>query len=105
MHEWVGCSVNAPPDASRRDSSTAAQLACFLAQPEAEGFPSFNAGVYAFDVLIPLVNVEQRVHWVPDEDIWPIGWFAKGLFYVEIVAGWLLSLLVVAGLSGIIKSD
>jgi hypothetical protein len=30
---------------------------------------------------------------------------AKWLVYVEILAGWLLSLLAVAGLSGIIKSD
>ncbi len=103
--EWVGCSVNAQPYAFRKDSSTASQLGCFLAQPEAEGFPTFSAWVYAFDVLFPLVEVEQQVHWVPDEDIRPIGLFAKRLVYFEIVAGWLLSLLVVAGLSGIIKSD
>ena len=48
--------------------------------------------------------VEACMFWVPDEDTWP-GWFAKGLVYVEIVMGWLLSLLAVAGLSGIIKSD
>ncbi len=103
--EWVGCSVNPPPDASRRDSSTAAQLGCFLTQPEAEGFPTFNAGVYAFDVLIPVVKVEQQVHWVPDEDIWPIGWFAKGLVYYEILLGWVFSLVAGAALSGIFKSD
>jgi hypothetical protein len=103
--EWVGCSVNAQPYAFRKDTATASQLGCFLAQPEAEGFPTFNAWVYAFDVLFPLVEVEQQVHWVPDEDIRPIGRLAKWLVYIEIVAGWLLSLLAVAGLSGIIKSD
>ena len=41
---------------------------------------------------------------MPDEDTWP-GWFAKGLVYFNIVMGWVLSLLAVAGLSGIIKSD
>ena len=102
--EWVECSVKTPPDASRNDTATASQLGCFLARPEAKGFPEFNAGVYALDVLFPLVEVEQQVHWVPDEDTWP-GMFAKGLVYIEIVMGWLLSLLAVAGLSGIIKSD
>jgi hypothetical protein len=103
--EWVDCSVKAPSYEARKGTPTESQLRCFLARSEAEGFPSFNAGVYAFDVLVPLVEVEQQLHWVPDEDIGFIGRFAKGLFYAEIVAGWLLSLLVVAGFSGIIKSD
>ena len=103
--EWVGCSVNAPPYAFRKDTATASQLGCFLAQPEAEGFPKFDVLVYALDVLLPLVQLEQQVHWVPDEDIRPIGRLAKWLVYAEIVAGWVLSLLVVAGLSGIIKRD
>jgi hypothetical protein len=103
--EWVGCSVNAKPYAFRKDTATASQLGCFLAQPEAEGFPKFDVLVYALDVLLPLVQLEQQVHWVPDEDIRPIGRRAKWLVYIEIVAGWVLSLLVVAGLSGLIKSD
>jgi hypothetical protein len=103
--EWVECSKDAQPYAFRKDTATASQLGCFLAQPEARGFPEFNAGIYALDVLFPLVDVEQQVHWVPDEDIRPVGLVAKGLVYVEILAGWLLSLLAVAGLSGLIKSD
>ncbi len=96
--------MNAPSYEARKGTPTESQLRCFLARSEAEGFPTFNAGVYALDVLFPLVEVEQQVHWVPDEDTWP-GWFAKGLVYFEIGMGWLLSLLAVAGLSGIIKSD
>ena len=42
---------------------------------------------------------------MPDEDNRPVGLVAKGLVYIEIVMGWLLSLLAVAGLSGLIKSD
>ena len=103
--EWVNCSQESPSYKTRKGTPTASQLRCFLARPQAKGFPEFNAGVYALDVLFPLVEVEQQVHWVPDEDIWPAGVLAKGLVYFEIVAGWLLSLLAVAGLSGIIKSD
>lgn len=99
------CSVNAEPYAFRKDTSQASQLGCFLAQPQGEGFPEFNAGIYTLDVLFPLVQVEQQVHWVPDEDIWPSGTLARWLVYVEIMGGWLWSLLAVAGLSGLIKSD
>ncbi len=103
--EWVGCSVNAKPYAFRKDTATASQLGCFLAQPEAEGFPEFNAGIYALDVLFPGVQLEQQVHWVPDEDIWPVGTLAKGLVYFLIAAGWLLSVAGGAALGGLIKSD
>lgn len=33
------------------------------------------------------------------------GLIAKALVYIEILAGWFLSLLAVAGLSGLVKSD
>ncbi len=102
--EWFGCGQTAPPWNYRGSPKNTSQLDCFLEQSEAEGFPDFNAGVYALDVLLPLVQVEQQVHWVPDEDR-PFGRFAKGLVYFEIIMGWVLSLLAVAGLSGIIKSD
>ena len=103
--EWYGCAQNAPPWKYLGSPKNTSQLDCFLEQPEARSFPEFNAGIYAFDVLVPLVQVEQQVHWIPDEDIWPAGGLAKGLVYFKIVAGWLLSLVAAAGLSGIIKSD
>ena len=112
--EWVLCATESPRGiylpsqqkiARGRAAAGQPQQSCFLNQPEAEGFPEFNAGIYAFDVLVPLVQVEQQVHWIPDEDIWPVGGLAKGLVYFEIVAGWLLSLVAAAGLSGLIKSD
>jgi hypothetical protein len=103
--EWVGCSLDAQPYAFRKDTATASQFGCFLDQPEAKGFPEFNVWVYTLDVLFPLVDLEQQVHWVPDEDVGCIGGFAKWMVYIEIFMGWLLSLLAVAGLSGLIKSD
>ena len=112
--EWVLCATEGPRGvylpsrqniARGRAAPGQSQLACFRDQPEAQQFPEFNAGIYTLDVLFPLVQVEQQSHWVPDEDRRPWGLFAKGLVYIEIIAGWLLSLLAVAGLSGIIKSD
>ncbi|MFK7944574.1 MAG: hypothetical protein AB8B85_16910 [Paracoccaceae bacterium] len=102
--EWAHCSAeHAPPFAYLGDAGQS-QLGCFHAQSEAKGLPAFNPFVYSLDVLFPLVQLEQQVHWIPDDDqTW--GAAGKALVYVQIVMGWLLSLLAVAGLSGIIKSD
>ncbi|MEL7348273.1 MAG: hypothetical protein AAFN17_10990, partial [Pseudomonadota bacterium] len=80
------------------------------------------------------VEVEQQANWIPDsacdghwetglrlpnpfDDAAPfwdggvprvhdcIGWYAKGLVYLNIILGWGLSLLAVAGFSGLVKSD
>lgn len=78
------------------------RAACFMRQPEGWGFPDFNALIYA-DVLVPLVELGQQAHWVPDERS-ARGWLAKAWVYILIVSGWALSLLAVAGFSGIVKS-
>ncbi len=81
------------------------QLACFEAQPEAASFPEFNAWWYSADVLIPLVSLELQEYWLPDEDHPSIWAWARVVHWVQIVLGWALSLLAVAGFSGLIKSD
>ncbi|MEM7746334.1 MAG: hypothetical protein AAF409_21790 [Pseudomonadota bacterium] len=117
--EWVRCGAeiadtvalavpgdNSAPQAVVRGLRAEGQTRqdCFMALAEGESFPSFHAGIYSLDVLFPLVEVEQQANWIPDEDR-PVGAIAKVMMYVQIIAGWALSLLAVAGLSGIIKSD
>ncbi len=103
--DWTGCSTDAGPYAFRKNTAGATQLGCFQQTTGGRGYPEFNAWVYSLDVLFPLVQLEQQVHWVPNEDLWPTGWLARGLVYLNILLGWVLSLLAVAGLSGLIKSD
>jgi hypothetical protein len=43
--------------------------------------------------------------WAPDEDVRPAGSAARLYLWFHIAAGWALSLLAVAGLSGLVKSD
>ena len=116
--EWVRCGAEA--DASLTLAATGAQgeslqvtglrrpgetrAACLMRQPEGRGYPDFNAGIYAADLLVPLVDLGQQDRWVPDER-GQRGWLAKALVYASIVAGWGLSLLAVAGFSGLVKSD
>jgi hypothetical protein len=111
--EWALCATEAPSGiylpslqkiARGRGATGETQLDCFVRQPEARSFPEFCAGIYSLDVLFPLVDVAQQAHWVPDTQTWP-GYAAKLYHYVQIVFGWALSLLAVAGFSGLVKSD
>jgi hypothetical protein len=91
---------------TRREPDHASQLACFQAQPEAAGYPRFNPWVYSADTLLPVVNLELQGYWVPDgAAAAPIGAAARAFLWLQILAGWALSLLAVAGFSGLVRSD
>jgi len=89
---WTDC---APED--RR-----ARLACFEAA--APSYPTFNAFIYSADTLLPIVSLEMQEYWIPDDDTGRGAW-ARVYLWVHIGVGWALSLLAVAGFSGLVKSD
>ncbi|MGF1501165.1 MAG: hypothetical protein ACFBSD_05045 [Paracoccaceae bacterium] len=110
--EWVRCAKTpeqevglagqeAPVKGLRGPRQT--QLDCFLERPEAAGYPRYNSFIYAADVLLPIVEIEQQANWVPDPRH-RAGWWAKAAVYFSVLAGWALSLLAVAGFSGLVKS-
>lgn len=55
--------------------------------------------LYVADLMIPLVNLHLRDAWIPS------GGVAQAWAAILVVIGWLLTTLVVAGLSGIFKKD
>ncbi|NLS07540.1 hypothetical protein HGP14_30155 [Rhizobium sp. P32RR-XVIII] len=79
------------------------QLSCFRNQPEAASYPEFNALMYSLDVLLPVASIGQREYWRPDS-IKPNGTFTLNYYFLQSVIGWALSLLAVAGFSGLVKS-
>ncbi|MDV7143243.1 hypothetical protein R3X27_11175 [Tropicimonas sp. TH_r6] len=81
------------------------QLDCFQRQPEAKRYPQFNPLVYSADTLLPVVALEMQEFWIPDEKAGNWGCSARWFLWAQILAGWALSLLAVAGFSGLIKSD
>jgi hypothetical protein len=97
--EWVQCD---PKGAHRAAGET--QLACFLRQSQALSYPRFNAFVYSADTLLPIVSLEMQGFWIPDDAVWR-GWLARYYLWFHITVGWALSLLAVAGFSGLVKSD
>lgn len=80
------------------------QLDCFLNHPDAASYPRFNAFIYSADTLIPVVSLEMQSYWIPD-DRSDRGMLARGYLWFHIAMGWALTLLAVAGFSGLIKTD
>jgi hypothetical protein len=60
--------------------------------------PAFHSVGYALDLLLPIVNLGQEDAWIPRG--WAVYWT-----WGFILAGWVLTTAVVAGLSGIFKRD
>jgi hypothetical protein len=60
--------------------------------------PAFQPWVYSLDVLLPVVNLHQEEFWIPEG-------IARWWAWLAILAGWLLTTVVVAALSGLLKKD
>ncbi|MFT7038238.1 MAG: hypothetical protein ACJAW4_000940 [Paracoccaceae bacterium] len=121
--EWTACAVPSGKHLHQRSAGEAfrairgrakadeSQRDCFERQPEAASWPEFNAFVYSLDTLLPIVDLEMQTYWIPDEDKndsdwWnSLGWWARLYLWLQIAMGWALSLLAVAGFSGLVKSD
>lgn len=110
--EWTLCAVpvseqrllGSPPQSmDGRAKPGQTQLSCFHDQWEASGYPEFNAWMYSLDTLLPVLDMGQKSYWRPDPGK-SGGEIAIGYFYVQATVGWALSLLAVAGFSGLVKS-
>lgn len=99
--EWTGCELVVGELWQPGET----QRACFHRQPAGADYPEFNRYVYSADTLIPLVSLEMQEYWMPnDTATHPIGTIASWYLVFQIFAGWALSLLAVAGFTGLIRS-
>ncbi|MEO0914436.1 MAG: hypothetical protein AAFY59_15855, partial [Pseudomonadota bacterium] len=111
--EWVVCAADAGEEVILADKRVTGafearhetQLGCYLEQAEAGSYPAFNTFFYSADVLVPLVHLELQEYWLPDEDKGWLGPLARFVHWLQIIAGWGLSLLAVAGFSGLVRND
>lgn len=110
--EWTLCGVTtaeqrrigAPPQPmSGRAAPGQTQLDCYRAQGEASSYPAFNPWFYSLDTLLPVLDLGQKSFWRPNPN-GPAGRIAITYFYFQAIVGWALSLLAVAGFSGLVKS-
>lgn len=58
--------------------------------------------MYSLDNLLPVLDLEQKNVWSPDPAK-PFGPLARLYFYIQAILGWTLSLLAVAGFSGLVR--
>jgi hypothetical protein len=72
--------------------------------------------LYSLDLFLPFVNLHQEHYWWPDADargecvifgrsIQCDGAVLRRYFWIQIVAGWLLSAIFVAGVTGLIRGS
>jgi len=68
------------------------------------GYPCFYPAGYAFDLVVPLINIHQAEFWQPNGHHW-LGWaWAAGAWTVTAL-GWGLATLLVVGYSGLARQE
>lgn len=72
----------------------------------------FNPLMYSLDLILPVINLQQREEWSPiDRDwvvcgvAWPLGRILRIVMWFEIMFGWVASGVLIAMLSGLARKD
>jgi len=87
--------------------------------PPQENYPIFDSLLYSVDLLIPIISLNQKSNWLATHakeycsfPIYGATWeiYVSGRFYqlytgTHQVFGWILTSLLVAGLTGLVKKD
>jgi len=66
---------------------------------------SFSPWGYGIDLVVPILNLGQTDAWAPSRDRGPMGWWLWWGRWVLIGAGWLVSALGVAAITGIMQRN
>jgi len=72
-------------------------------QMDQPSYPAFNPGVYALDVFIPLVDLEQTKYWQPMNNRGWKGMVVVGFMWISIASGWVLTTLFATGLTRAVR--
>jgi len=78
-------------------------------------YPRFNFLVYSLDVFVPLIDLHQAKYWLPNANRGPAllkirgfglrtGGLLRLYLWVHITMGWAITMLLVAGLTGLIRT-
>jgi len=73
---------------------------------EAPDFQPFNALIYSVDTFVPLVNLHQEPHWIPQPQGKSMAWpWVRLYLWVHIAVGWVVTALFAASLTGLVQRD
>ncbi|MFK4727436.1 hypothetical protein ABIE89_008536 [Bradyrhizobium niftali] len=67
-------------------------------------YPPFDNVLYSADVLLPIVNLQQKDYWTPNSQT-TSGKFARYYLPIHILAGWFFTTLFVVGVTGLIRRE
>ena len=73
-------------------------------KPLPPGYPPFEPILYSADVLLPIVNLQQKDYWAPNSER-PRGYWARLYLPLHILAGWFFTTLFVVGVTGLIRRE
>ncbi|MEM9319869.1 MAG: hypothetical protein AAGA70_12835 [Pseudomonadota bacterium] len=100
---WQACGPEFGVADTQRTAPDETRVMCYNANPDAEDLPRFPPLMFTLDTLLPVMSFDVRSKWEvvapPGDRLWLV------YFWVQIVVGWALSLLAVAGFSGLVKSE
>jgi len=68
----------------------------------ATDYETFNRGLYALDLFVPLDALGQENAWALSKDRGNLGWWAYYLRWLVQMAGWVITAVAAAALTGVI---
>jgi hypothetical protein len=68
------------------------------------GYPCFYPAGYAFDLVVPLINIHQADFWHVNGHHW-LGWIWVAGTWVITACGWFLATLLVVGYTGLARQQ
>jgi len=75
------------------------------------GYPSFSPIFYSIDTFVPIISLQQRDAWRPDDRATcrpgpaSCGMMLRVWLWMNVMIGWIVTTLVVAGFTGLIRKD
>src|SRR5260370_20974981 len=83
---------------------------------EVTAYEKLHPLLYSLDVFLPFVNLHQERYWWPDANahgdcvvlnrrLKMSGAFLRYYLWTQVIAGWLLSAIFIAGLPGLMRND
>lgn len=106
-HEWVALAKSDAPNPAKAWSEppTPQQAETRRAYVPGQDWATFNRYAYAADMVIPIINLGQTDAWAPSTERGPWGWRLWAASFVLTLAGWIVTALGAAAITGIIRRD
>ena len=60
--------------------------------------------MYSVDAFVPIIDLHQEKYWLPDVRK-GYGWLYRAYLWLHISFGWILTTVLVVGLTGLVKKD